>query len=784
MRRNASTSLINIIGLVFGLVCTMVIGIYIHHELTYDQYHERADRIFRVTYNEQKGEIPGNRHEATVGPPVAPTLKERFTEVEDAVRFRYTPDCIIRVNDTQHYESRVFYVDPSVFNVFSFSLLKGNAATALAMPNNVVITSEMAIKYFGDDDPIGKTILMNNATSLVVTGVLAPIPSGTHLKFDFLLPFEAFKVPFGYPVNLSTWGWISFHTYVLLKPGTNANAFENKLVDLVKAHWSEDRAKKFRFDLQPLADIYLNGPPSERVEAGNKTYLFVLAIAGCLILVLAGFNFANLYAVISITRAREMGMRKVLGAQKKFVSRYVIGEASAIALVAAIAAIALLPSALDYLKSAGLNLSFSSDLIIKLVSITGIVSIATGVLAALYPATILSSFNHQQLVKGSFRTSRQGVMIRRSLIFIQFCITIALIASVMIINQQMKFIKTKDLGFEKDQLLLLRMQGESLSTRFAQLKTKLLQNPQIAAVSLGGGRMDGDVGTVPIYIEGSLEEGVPMAISSLGFDFLKTVGVRLVEGREISERLPADTLRGVLINESAAKTFGWTATDAIGKKIRVGDILLDGEVIGVMSDFNFGPLNTSIEPLVMYYPRTHLQDIYVRFASGVDPEAALEAVRKDWQQLVPEFPFDYAFLNEYLASLYKSEKFFSLLFQAFAFVAIFISCMGLFALVSQDVTFRVKEIGVRKVLGASVKDITFMISRPFVVLIVVANLIAWPLGWIGMQSWLNEFSYHTSISWTVFAVAGLATLVLAMITIAYKTIRAGHENPVRSLRSE
>ncbi len=776
IQKNTSSSIINFFGLIFGFTCILIIGIYIHHELSYDQHHENAEHIYRVTHNEKAGEIPGIRHLATVGPPLGPALKQNFTQVDDAVRFRYSPDRIMHVNDHQHYESRVFYVDPSVFHIFSFPLLKGDAQTALSLPNNVVLTSEMATKYFGEEDPIGKTMLMDNVTDLIVTGVLAPVPSNIHMKFDFLIPFEAFQVPHGYPVNLSSWGWISFHTYVLLKPGESAAVLERQLVDLVKSNWPEERAKKFKLQLQPLTEIYFGDVEHEDIAAGNNVYILVLTIAGCFILLIAGFNFTNLYTVVSITRAKEMGIRNVMGARRNFIARYLVAEAITMSVIAALLAIVLLPFAIGYMNSIGFELTISNFYMSELTLSTIGMAFITGLLAALYPAIMLSSLHPQQLLKGSFRTSPRGILVRRSLVLVQFCVTIALISSVLIIQSQMNFIGKKDLGYAKDELLLLRMPGENLAHRFSTIKAQLEQNPHVVDVSLGGGRMDGDNGNVPIYPEGNLEEGIPMAIGSATFDFFKTIGTKLIAGREISEQHPADTLHGVLLNETALKTFGWTTEEALGKKIRVGDIVPEGEVIGVIPDFNFG--------LVMYYPRTHLQDIYVRFQADMDVQTLLASIEHDWSIVAPEFPFDFTFLGEYLNSLYTSEKFFFMLFKLFAVTAILISCLGLFALISQDVVFRVKEIGIRKTLGASISNILSLIVQPFVVLIILAGLLAAPLSWWGMKSWLDEFSYHISIEWSVFVWAVLSTLIIALLTVSYKAIQAGIANPVKSLRSE
>lgn len=782
-QRPAST-VINLLGLTFGLVCCQVIGTYLYHELNYDRHHSKADRIFRVTHNEKAGEIPGIRHLATVGPPLGPALANEVAAVENTVRFRYAPEQTVQVGETRHYESRVWYADPSVLEVFTFPLSAGNPQTALSLPNNVVITEEMAVKYFGNSDPIGKTILINQTSEYKVSGVLQHLPENSHLKFDFLLPFEAFKVPYGYPVNLTTWGWISFHTYVLLRPGYTQADLENQLPNFVAAHWPEERAKRFKLQLQPLTDIYLGDVLHEQVASGNKTYLWVMTCAGFLVLLMATFNFANLFVTTSLSRTKEVGVRKMMGANRRSIRWHIAGEAIIIALTAGLASIALLPASLNYLAGNGIAIALPFKLYPVVAGYVLLAATLAGLLAALYPSTLLTRLTQQHLLKGRFFSSVGGITLRRGLIFVQFAITMALLSSVLVIERQMNFIRDKDLGYRRDELLLLQMPGESLTTRFNSLKVELMKNPLITEVSLGGGRMDGDNGNVPIYAGEYAEEGIPMSIDAAPFDFLRTIGVEMVAGREISERNPGDTLRGVLLNESAIKVFGWTPEEALGKRIRVGEIVREGEVIGVFPDFHFASLRSAIGPLVMSFPRTRLSDIYVRFDAAANPSELIQSMAADWARVVPEFPFDYKFLTVHLEHLYQSEKHFSLLFRLFAIMAMVISCLGLFAVVSQEVLYRVREIGIRKILGASILNVVVLICKPFSLLIVAATLVAFPLSWTAMQQWLSEFSYHTNLTWWIFAFGSLLTVAIALGTILIKTIRAGMANPVDSLQSD
>jgi putative ABC transport system permease protein len=781
-KKNAASFMINFFGLVIGFTCCGLISLYVINELSYDRYNENADRIYRVAHNEQTAEVPGSRHLGTVGPPVGPALVQKYPQVEEAARFRYTPERIVRVGEVQNYESRIYYTDPSVFKIFSFPFIAGDPANALKLPNSVVLTEDMARKYFGNEPALDKEILLDNNLPLKVTGVIK-LPATTTLKFDFLLPFETFRVPYGYPVTLDDWGWISFHTYVLLKPGTDAKALEAMLPDgIVKEHWPEDRAKKFRFELQPLTDIYLGDIHHDQIAAGNKTYIAVLGVAGLVILLVAAFNFANLFAAMSASRAKEMGVRKVIGAGKSHVVLQLIGEAVCTAALAAVVAACILPMVQQVFPAQDLFAGITTKQYVTFSGTIILVSVITGLVAGLYPSLVLGNFSHSKLLKGSFKTSHTGIAIRKSLVFAQFSISIILISSVFVISSQMEFLMSKDLGYKKDELMLLRMNGDAMARNFPQLKARLMQNPAVSDVSIGGGRMDGDNGNVPIVTE-SEPEGKPMPIDASTFDFFRTIGIEMVAGREFTEFQPADTLRGVIINQSAARIFGWTDEQAIGKKIRVGEIVNDGEVIGVVPDFHFGPLRNAIEPLVIYYPRTRLQDIYVRFHSD-NPAELVSEVGSAWSEIVPDLPFDYVFLSEHLTGVYKPEKFFSMLFNFFATAAIAIACLGLYGLVSQDVVYRIREIGIRKVFGASVFGISVLIIKKFVVIVLIANILAWPVGWLMMKQWLDQFSYHVPLNVYVFPLAGIAVAVMALVSVSFKTMAAARANPVKSLRVE
>lgn len=781
--RNKVQLTLCVVGLILGWGSTLSIGKYLYHELSYDKFNENYSRIYRVTHNEKAGEIPGIRHVANVGPPMGPGLKATFPQVEEAVRFRYAREVIMRNGDTQHYESRVFYADPSVFKVFSFPFVKGDPATALSLPNNVVITESIEKKYFGDEDALGKTILLYGTTPLKITGVLKDLPSNTHLGFTFLMPFEAFKVPYGYPVNLDDWGWISFHTYVLLKEGASAQELEAAIPQLVKQHWDEQEMKRFKVQLQPLSDIYFGDVPHDHVASGNKTNVLVLSLAGLLTMIIAVFNFANLFTLIAISRAKEIGVRKVLGVGRASIIGTLSVESVIIVLMSLVLAIGADLLWGSYLPWSASLTGFGGTDVLIAVSAMFLAAVVIGILSGIYPSRLLASLDFQKLLKGAFRTSRTGLVLRKGMLLGQFVVSIALVASVFIITRQMDFLATRDLGFEKDELIILRAPGEDLSRKFQQLKVRLEANSLVKGVSIGGGRMDGDNGNVPIQTATTREGGIPMAIDAITFDFFKTIGITPLTGREFTLAQPADTLNGVIINEAAAKELGWTAETAIGQKIRVGELVLNGEVIGVVPDFNFSSLRTEIMPYVLSYPRTRLQDIYVRF-DPTNVSRVVSSLNASWSEVFPDLPFDYVFLNSHLEILYQADRTFSDMFRVFAILAIVISCLGLFGLINQDIIYRMREISIRKVLGASVGQVMNIILKQFVLIMLLANLAAWPLSYFFMNSWLSEFAFHAPINFYLFPAATVAMILVALAAVMLNAWKAARENPVNVLRKD
>jgi putative ABC transport system permease protein len=768
-------------SLVLGWCCFIASGGFIYHQLRYDRFHAKAQRIYRVIYDERHAEIPGDRCLATVGPTVGPALKEMFPGVENFVRLRYSPSWIVQHNNAQFWEQSVWYADSSLFTVFDFPLQEGNIATALSQTNDVIISREMEEKYFAGEDPIGKTLVMNGDI-YSVSGVLKDIPDNSHLHFDFLLPFQSFRVPFGYPTSLTDWGWIAFHNYILLTPGANPGAIEAQLPNLVKMHFSPAGSRKFRLELQPLKNIYFGNARDEMIPAGNSTYVFILSFFTLLVLSAAAFNFANLFSAMCLARAKESGIRKALGAAKSAISWNITQAAILFVLITLLVSI-VISLALERL------LPWKPDLLgLSAVERTGallmllVAACLIGLLAAFYPSLIMTRLNFGALLRGSLGKAARRHFIRKAMLIAQFTVSLVIVFSVHIIWSQLNFLQHLDIGFAKDQILLLHMPGNAPGNKFHILRDRLSQIPGVTGVSIAGGRLDGHYGTVPIYTQATAPTGKAMAIMSVSFNFFRTAGVPIAAGSEFVVTRPDDTTRGVLINEAAARSMDWTPEQAIRKRITIGDIVANGEIIGVVKDFNFSSLHDPMAPMIFYYPRTHIEDVYIRFSAGQDI-GVLSAVRRDWAGVMPEYPLEYRFMNDQLANLYSNDRQFQMMFIFFAVLSVIISSIGFYCLLTQDILYRLKELAIRKAIGASTFRISLLLLKHYFPLYIVAAILACPIGYTNMERWIHEFAYRVPIHWSIFPIYIFFFLILAIGTVMRLTLRTARANPIKYLRS-
>lgn len=782
--RTPGTAFINIIGLAVAVACGLVIFLFVQHELSYDRFHEQADRIYRLTFERQRE--TGLVRVGTTAPPMGPAIAERFPEVERAVRFRYARDVLLAHGDRRFYEDRLFYVDSTFFDVFSFPLRRGNSATALQDPSSIVLTTAAAEKYFGDIDPVGQTLRFNDERTVTVTGVLEPLPSATHLPFDALVPFAAFRVPPGYTVTLDDWGWGSFHTYLLLDAESDPAALEAQFPALIEAHFPPEVAQGTRLGVQPITDIYLDTiyqDYSGVVASGNVIWLYGLGVIGMLLLVIAGFNYINLATAQAIGRAREVGVRKAIGAGRRALVGQFMGEAMLMCGASTVIGVLL---ALLFLKGPaeafGVDVAVrASDLGLLLAGGAGTVLVLSG-LAGSYPALVLARFDPIRVLKGPLPTGVAGSGVRRTLVVGQFAASMVLVVGTFIIMRQMDYVRTKDLGFDQEQVVALHLTGDAYSAYYERIRDRLIQNPRVASVSAGD-LFDGTVGSVPIYssaVENPNPEGTVMNIFGIHFGFLETVGIDVVQGRGLTRSMPSDSARGIILNQAAVDAFGWD--EPIGKPVRVFNIR-EGEVIGVVENFHFASLREAVAPLVMYLPRANMGNVLVRMAPG-DPGAALDALRGDWNAVVPNLPFDYAFLDDHVDQMYRAEARFARLTHLFAGIAILVACFGLYGLVALAVRQRTRELAIRKVLGGSLSHLIRIVAGRFVGLVALACVIAGPVAYAAGQRWLQDFAYRADLGPGLFLGAGMLILGVATIAVSVQSVRAALVDPAPVLRRE
>ncbi|MDX1628924.1 MAG: ABC transporter permease, partial [Fulvivirga sp.] len=751
-------------------------------ELGYDDFHENSDRIYRVALN-----VNSNATQITVGavgPPLGPAIKTFYPSVQNSVRFRYTPTTILSNDDKSRafYEEGIYFADSTIFSVFTYPFRYGNPGTALKNKNSIVLTAPMAVKYFGETNPVGEMLIYNNNQPLEVTGVLEEIPDNTHFPFDFLRPFHAFEVPPGYPVTLDDWAWGSFPTYVLLDDANHAERVIENFESFSKQHMSEEEQDRFTYDLQPLEDIYFGSIDHSSARSGNYTYVITLFTASVLLILLAIFNFLNLYSAKSLTFALETGIRKSLGSSKSSLWLRYLSEPVIVALLAATMALLVFPLVGAWVNTYfGYRLTYSSYLWSELVPIALGLGLITGLVAGIYPAFVLTSFKPITVLKGFKVTGKKGLFLRKALLMLQFSITSFLLIGAVIMSSQVNFLQQKDLGFEKEELVILRIPGDQMDGNYRRIKNKLSSNSHVVSTSVSGGRMDGSTGDVPITAEG-VEEAQNMQIASVRGDFYQTIGVEMISGREFSDLNPNDSISGIIINEAAAEFFGWAPNEALNKNIQV-DNIMEGQVTGVVEDYHYMSLHEEIQPLIIYYPRTQLQDIYVRIRPG-DVAETSESLQADWNQVVPDLAFDMEFMDQHLNQLYTTDIQFARLVKIFAGITIVISILGLYGLVSLTARYRVREVSIRKVLGASFSSLILVLSKSFLTLILLANVIVWPFIYLMANNWMSNFAYSISIEWYYFAGVLIVTFIITLITLVYQTGKVALVNPAETLRTE
>ena len=789
--KNKTYSILNIVGLSAGLICFAFIAVWVTDELSYDKFNKNYDRIVRVT-GIAKTES-GVSESAVSSAPMAKALKDDYAEVENTVRFDMRGE-IVRLKDKQLLEDAILVTDPSFFDVFSFHLTRGDVSTALNEPYSIVLTKTAAKKYFGDADPMGQVLTINMYDSAglgaqyKVTGIMPDAPKNSHFTFNMLASFKTAEVANPDILTVDGWGDASFYTYLLLKKGVDHKKFSQKISQFYGKYIGEryDVWKSIYFyKLQPLADIHLKSQLEYEIAAtGSITNVYIFSTIGFLILLLAGINYMNLATARSVSRVKEVGVRKVVGALRRQLTMQYLMEAvitAFIALIISLLACYLLQPL--FFQLTGKNFSpFESPFLIIFLTV---VTILLGVLSGLYPAFIISGFKPASVLKGSFKSGTKGVFLRRSLLVSQFMITIILVSSIIVINSQMSYIKHKDLGYDKEALLFLRVNGNTeVINGFNAFKNDLASSPLISGITTSNSLLIaglGSGGSKTVDINGN-----PLQVNTsrlrVDADYMKVHGIRLLAGNDFTASAAGDTIRQIILNEQAVKRFGWKDPEAaIGKPFEMGN--QKGIVRGVVNDFHFNSLQQAIEPLAIYPIGDRFSRITVK-ADIKKVDQSISFIEKTWKKHFPSALFDYDFMDEQIGEQYAAEKKFAKIFLYFSVLSLVIACLGLYGLTAYSASQKVKEIGVRKVLGATVNNLAIMLSRDFLKLILVAFIIAVPIAWYMMNNWLTDFAYRTDISWWMFGAAGLLVLMIAIVTVSFQVIKAAVANPIQSLRTE
>jgi putative ABC transport system permease protein len=786
--KNRVYTLINISGLAIGLACFILIALYIRHETGFDTMYDNADNIYRInTHVDVNG--ASNVYPSAHYPAVFDMVQDYPEAVNATTMYRmfFLSNAVpkVRYGDAEFEETKFYLVDSSFFTVFNFDFQYGNATKAFENTNSVVLTEAMAKKYFGDTNPMGKLLQLQDTVTLKVTGVLKPIKGKTHLEFDFLANAKPYLNQFiGFRVDHAYVG-LWYYCYVVLQPGSSPATLESKLPAFVKKYYPPRYTdNNARLTLQNIKDIHLYSDftGGEMSVGGNIQYIYTLGSIAVLVLLIACINFMNLSIARFSNRGKEVGMRKVMGAEKQNLVFQFLGESVLIALMAGVVSLVLVRLSMPVFNALA-NVQLDAMEMIRPFNLLVILAIIlfTGLLAGIYPAVVMAAFQPVKVLKGLHKAGHQKISLRKVLVIGQFTVSLILLIGTLVISNQLDFMRNKDLGFAKDQIMMIPTSSQALARDFATFKNKLKQQESIAAVTHISHNLGQEtLPYLPLFVEGKEEEQM-LPTMTVGYDFLETFDIEMLNGRFFDLEHSTDSTQAFVINESAAKALNWS--DPIGRKMSFG---VGGNpnsvVIGVVKDFNFDPLRNKVGPLVMNFSPVQ-GNVAVKIKPG-DYQHTLAAVEKAWGEIETEKPFAFYFLDEGLAKTYVAEENLALVFKYFCGLAIFVASLGLFALASFSAERRLKEIGVRKVLGASELGLVALLYKEFLFLILISFVVASPLAYYFFNRWLNEFAYRIDIGVMPYLIAVVFITFIALITVGYQSISAARSNPVKILRTE
>jgi putative ABC transport system permease protein len=788
-------SFINIASLSIGITGCLIIGLFVWDEMQYDKFIKGGENIFRIY--QQRSNSSTNSPSANTPPMLATYAQQNFPEVDFTSRLlMWNGKMLFEKGDVRSFEEKGLIADSTFFKMFPLKFISGDSKTAMNAPASIIITEELAKKYFGNTDPVNQSIQLEKE-SFIVKGVLAHIPEHFHLDFNYVIPMSSSGLP---PERMLSWGYNQFFTYLRLKNGSDPKGLESKLKDVVikKAAEDPDETEPPSLPvLQPLSDIHLGSANFEMDNAkrGNGSYVKGLSIIAGFVLLIACFNFINLATARSFRRAKEIGVRKVVGADRKQLIAQFTGETILLSIIAfviaVIATMLLLPMLNSFTQK---NISFNPLTNPFLGLSIFLAAIVIGMFSGIYPALVMSGFQPIKVLKGlkaGGNNSGSSATLRQVLVIVQFTLSALLIICTIIVYKQMNFLNQKDLGFNKEQIVYFSVRGD-IQKNYESFKNELNRSSGVVSVTGGYGLPGDQLATDGIIVPEKNSDKNFTAIQLLvDHDYVKTMGLKIVAGRDFSRNFSTDVAEGFIINEAAVKELGFgSPVAALGQQLHWEKWIPDsinpikkGKIIGVVKDFHVKSLHEKVGTVVMHiYP-----EVLVKMAVKVKSDnlpATIQHIKQTWTKFAPEFPPDYNFLDENFAAMYSAENKLSTLLWIFTLMAIFIGCMGLFSLAAFSAEQKTKEIGIRKVLGASVFNITTLLSKSFLKPVFISTLLAFPIAWWLLKNWLENYPYRVSVSWWVFALAAIAAFVIACITVGYQAIKAATTNPVKSLRTE
>lgn len=793
LQRNKIYSLLNSGGLAVGMACCILIGLFIENELSYDRYHKNFDAIYRVLHSYrqfQGGEKPAppapDEYQVWGNAPVGRALLNDFPEITKTAQFTSPVQLLMQYKENRFQESNLLFADSTTFDIFSWKLLSGSSQKALLEPNSIVLTQAMAKKYFGDENPLGQVLKVEDDIVFTVTGVMEDVPSNSHFSFDALISMSTFKT--WEPEIFDSWGYVDFYTYFLVAPNTDISNLSAKIPEFLKRQHPGSENDTYDIAFEPLSNAYLYSKAGRQPGVtGSLSTIYIFSCIALFILVIACINFMNLSTARSVERAKEVGVRKTLGAKKDSLIYQFLTESILLSLIALAFAFVIALLTMPIINGvSGKALGYDDLLSVKMLLMLLCAALVVGILAGTYPAFVLTQFRPTSVLKGNFQSSTKGVFLRKGLVVFQFGLSFVLIVGTAVVFSQLDHLRSKKLGFTQEQMLVIDYGNDKfVNQKIEAVKTAFINRPDVITASASRavpGDFFPNAYTTIQSANGEMQSNDP-ALYEIDFDFIPNYHINVVSGRAFSRDYPVDSTQSLMVNEAAAHLYGYAnSQDIVGKRFDLWG--RQGTVIGVVQDFNYQSLHHKVEPLVLRYaPLGALGKLSLHLKTTNLPET-IDQLKRIWNQLAPQRPFLYSFLDESFNKQYEADIRFGQVFSIFSGLAILIACLGLFGLATYSTKKRFKEIGVRKVLGASIGAIVTLLSSDFIKLVLIAILIASPIAWWAMNKWLQNFAYHIEIQWWMFVLAGTLALAIALLTVSFQAIKAAIANPVDSLRDE